>query len=309
MYWKEFNLTMKKYYKFLILIIVILTMEYNAFNNNANLASKNEKKYNLSISMMEGDKDIYSAFKSIEYVSKVMFVNSINEGKSFKNKADVFIYTNNGKYTAYLNHYSNNSGLATSVIDMVANPSKFSLSVLKNYTVSKAALNENLQSGLLMFFTILSTAILLLSYKIVKDDESVKKAIVYSPEDNSRYIKAKIMLMTFVTALFSVLFLMLFEMSIWLTLFVFEVLIVYSLIGFIFAVLSSNKSIIFVYWIAVLGIAIGQMFLVKGLDLNKFIITIQTNGYMWIGIGVVVIFIGYIITQKIWNVVNVCERK
>lgn len=309
MFWKDFNITFKKYYKYFIFIIIILTIEFNAFERNDAVIKEKQDNSKLVISVLEGASEWSRQVEALDIVKEVVTVESIEEGREFVNYADLFLYETDGKRTAVINPYSENAELAVSVIDTIKNTNLFQLSVLTGTEDENALAGEDFGSGIMLFLTILAVAILLLSYNLVKDDEIVKTQIVYSPENNKTYIRSKTIFMILICSLFAVFFSLMYEAdTVWGIALVF-LLMLYSFIGFNFAVFSENKVITTLFWLIMFGITVSQMFLLKALDRKEIPDILNKNSYWALAGGLILVLMGYLISQRVWHVRNELERK
>ena len=315
MFWKDLNITISKYSKYIIFIIILLTMMYSTFDRNSKKnETLNDKLIvpNLVVSVLNSDEKAESLVNDYSSMYKVVRVESIENGKRFNNDADVFLYSTNDGLSAYLNPASQNLDYTILLIDSVFNKNSFKLSLYTQDEEQKMKSdNKKTAEGIDMVFTILSVSLMILSYNMIRDDEPVKNQIIYSPENNKIYVLSKTCVISFVCTLFSIYMTLIYELSPLVCVFIGLFLLLYCYFGFIFAILSRKKLLIICFWGGIAALAVGQMFLMRAFDVTNSVYNIKndTDIYIIIAIGTAAIICFYYFTQFLWKKINGLERK
>lgn len=315
MFWKDLNITISKYSKYIIFIIILLTMMYSIFDRNSKENEiQNDKLIvpNLVVSVLSSDEKAKSLANAYSSMYDVVTVDSVENGKKFNNDADVFLYSINDEVSAYLNPASKNLDYTILLIDSVFNKNSFELSFYTENEEQQANVdNKTTAKGIDMVFTILSVFLMILSYNMIRDDEPVKNQIIYSPENNKIYIRSKTCVAAFVCVLFSIYMTLIYGFSPFVCIFIALLLLLYCYFGFIFAILSKNKLLTFCFWGGIAVLTVGQMFLMRAFDVTNSVYNIKndTNMYIIMVIGSVAIICFYYFTQFLWKKINELERK
>ena len=306
MYWKEFNISVSKYYKFIIFIIILLTIVYNMLGNQS---SKVEAQDNEYIKVIIIDSDDFNAEKlmQIPFEVHVNYVDSIEEAMKFSENEDVILYVEKNQYKAYINPHTRKFDIVMTAVEIMTNEIAFKLEIVTR-DENQSSVNENQEDGFTMFFTILTTAILLLAYKLVKDDDKVKAIIVYSPEKKEFFLQSKIALMACISLFFSFFYWMLYEESIYYVCGVFILLLAYSIIGMIFGLLSSKRSLVVIYWITVIGLTIGQLFTMRVINVDKVVASIESHSPLYFIVIVIILYLAQRSIQRLNQFINMKER-
>lgn len=315
MFWKDLNITINKYSKYIIFIIILLSMMYSTFDRNSKKNETANDKYNVPnivISVLNSDEKAETLVNEYSSMYKVVKVDSIEAGKKFNNNSDVFFYTVNNDVSAYLNPASKNLDYTVLLLDSVFNKNSFELKQYsENNEQDSQNTHKNKANGIDMAFIILSVSLMILSYNMIKDDENVKNQIIYSPENNKIYVLSKTLLIFFVCILLAIYTTFIYELSPFICIFICLLLLFYCFLGFIFAILSKSTLMTICFWGIFIGLTVGQMFLMRAFDVTNAVcdIKVTTNLYIFIAVGVLTIMCFYYFTQFLWKHVNEIERK
>ena len=315
MFWKDFNITINRYSKYIIFIIILLTMLYSSYDRNAKnneITNANHIDPKIVVSVLNSDEKAEALVNEYKHMYKVVKEDSIEAGKKFSDNSDVFFYTVDNSVTAYLNPASSNLDYTILMIDSIFNKNSFNLT--HYYNNEEQQISDNHQknaNGIDMVFTVLSVFLMILAYNMIKDDENVKNQIIYSPENNKIYVLSKSILIFFVCTVLTIYTTFIYELSPFIGILIGLLLLIYCFLGFIFAILSRSTLMSICFWVIFIGLTVGQMFFMKAIDVTNIIcnVKISTNLYIFIAIGAVIVMCFYYFTQFLWKHVNEMERK
>jgi|GEM_PF-4427612 len=310
MFWKEYNFNFKKYCKYLIFIIIILTIVSKMTQSNEQISDSTD----LNVVLLKNDEIAKTFILDISDDIQINYVSYIEGDNKFQNNEDVFVNynMNTNCLDVIINPDSSDTEVIGTIFQQSQNRSEFDLKVLENPNSKKDdTINIYLKDQLNMLLAVISIAFILIAYNLFVSEKKVLPTIVYSPEKNNNIIHSKMLLLIFMNLVVCLYLFFANSIHYKLILIIFLIIQLYSLFGLIFGVMYNQKKFSGIFWFLVLGLNIGQLYYIKSINLTN-VINYLHKTFQFLLVIVIQIFIlivGYILLLKLLKYSFECERK
>ncbi len=267
MYWKELNISLKKYCTYAVLVIAIIMISLKFTQTE-----EASESLNVMVAVLEDDTVSRDYLRSNFNDFKIIPVKNRAEGNRFAGNADTFFYYNRvtDVFDVIINPTRANAELISNIFRQSMNQTDFTLEVLeKSNAGSDAWQLEDLKGGMSMFLTIASVAFILISYNLYTSEKHTLDMIIYSPEKTNHIFHAKLCIILFLNVLLCSYYGISVGLPFSIGLLIFFLMMLYSFFGFIFAVMSEKKYITVLFWLLFLFLVISQMFILRVLDITS----------------------------------------